>query len=419
MGQIEESVASYRKAISIKPDFPQAFCNLGNTLKELGLLEDAAANLQKFIASWPDLAEAEVHVNLGNTLKDLGRFEDAVLSYRKALVLKPDFAEVHLNIGNVFHEQGRLEDALACYQKANTINPGFVETYRNLGIVYQKLGRQEDAVTSFKKALEIRPDYAEAHRNLGQTFRKQGRMEEAKKSYARALEINPGLDDVSYSLSALSGETTEKAPESYVRKLFDSYAKGFDDHLANKLGYKIPALMRKSVDGVTDVQETFQRALDLGCGTGLVAESFLDRIKKIDGVDLSPKMLEQAETKAVYNTLYRQDLLEFLEGPEIQESEYDLVLSADTFIYVGRLDQIFAAVGRALKDGGLFVFSVEQLDKGDYKLLSSGRYSQSNAYITNLATDYGFSIVICDPVVIRTENNQPIPGNIFILRAAT
>jgi Flp pilus assembly protein TadD len=46
----------------------------------------------------PDFAEA--HSNLGNTLKELGRLDEALASYRQAIALKPDYAEAHYNLGN-------------------------------------------------------------------------------------------------------------------------------------------------------------------------------------------------------------------------------------------------------------------------------------------------------------------------------
>jgi len=71
-------LASYQKALAIKPDFANAHSNLGNVLRELGRLDEAVANYNKAIAIKPDLAE--IHNNLGNALQDLGRLDEAVTS---------------------------------------------------------------------------------------------------------------------------------------------------------------------------------------------------------------------------------------------------------------------------------------------------------------------------------------------------
>jgi len=238
----------------------------------------------------------------------------------------------------------------------------------------------------------------------------------AGKSYDRALEIDPGLDDVRHIRSAIRGETTEIAPAGYVRKLFDVYATRFDDHLVNKLGYEVPALLRQAVDSLADRPATFGRALDLGCGTGLVAENFADIVDGFTGIDLSPAMVEQATNKNIYNDLYVGDLCEVMDGPDIPDSGFDLVLCGDTLVYIGNLDPVFAAVGKAISVGGLFVFSVENMDQGTYKLLPSGRYSFSDGYISKLASDHRFAQEICHQVTLRTDKGRPISGNIYVLR---
>jgi tetratricopeptide (TPR) repeat protein len=71
---------------------------LGNTLQELGRLDEAEASHRQAIALKPDYAEA--HSNLGNTLKELGKLDEAEASYGQAIALKPDLAEAHHNLAN-------------------------------------------------------------------------------------------------------------------------------------------------------------------------------------------------------------------------------------------------------------------------------------------------------------------------------
>ena len=64
----KEAVEAYNKAISLKPDYADAYYNLGNALKEQGKLEDAIKAYKKAISLKPDYAEA--YYNIGITLKD-------------------------------------------------------------------------------------------------------------------------------------------------------------------------------------------------------------------------------------------------------------------------------------------------------------------------------------------------------------
>ena len=323
-----------------------------------------------------------------------------------------------IDLGVQHHNAGDLTKAEGIYKQILQSDPDQPVALHLLGVIAHQVGKNDTAVDLIARALALKPDYAEAHSNLGKTLKTLGRLEEALASLRSALDIDPGLQDVRHSISSIIGETTDIAPEKYVRELFDDYAGRFDNHLTNTLGYKVPALMRQAVDALPDGPNTFPRMLDLGCGTGMVAENFLDKAGEIDGVDLSPKMLEQAEAKGVYANLHLADVLEFLEGPDVRPAGYDLIVSADTFIYIGKLDGIFTAARQALTDGGLFVFSVEHLEDGDFKLLPSSRYSQSDTYIEKLAAESGFAVVCHDPVVVRVEKEVPIPGRIFVLRAA-
>jgi tetratricopeptide (TPR) repeat protein len=72
---------------------------LGNTLQELGRLDEAETSYKQAIALKPDFVEA--HSNLGKTLQELGRLDKAELSYKQAIALKPDFAEAHSMLTSV------------------------------------------------------------------------------------------------------------------------------------------------------------------------------------------------------------------------------------------------------------------------------------------------------------------------------
>ncbi len=449
-GNLETAEEGYRKILDVNPDHATANHLLGVVAFQAGMAEESLKLIAKAIAIDP--GKAIFHCNLGNTLQALGRANEAIASHQKALSLSPELSQSHNSLGYLLQLQGRLQESLACFDKAVAANPAYAEAYSNRGIVLRKLGADEDAAESFRNALEINPDYAEAHNNLGNTLRGMEKLEDAVASYNRAiaikpdfveahcnlghalkklgqtedalvryrhaLKVNPGLEDVRHHIASICGETTDIAPEKYVRGLFDDYAGRFDEHLTNELGYKIPTLMREAVDALADGPDSFAQVLDLGCGTGMVAENFRDLAGEIDGVDLSPKMLEQAGTKGLYANLYLSDVQAFFEGPDVRPTGYDLILSADTFIYIGKLDGIFSAIRRALTDDGLFVFSVEYLEDGDFKLLPSSRYSQSEAYIEKLAEGSGFSVACKTPVVIRIENDVPISGRLFVLRVS-
>ena len=69
---------------------------MGIALKEQGKLEEAIEGLQQRPSIKPDYAEA--YNNMGNALKDQGKLEEAIEAYNKSLFINPDNAEAVENL---------------------------------------------------------------------------------------------------------------------------------------------------------------------------------------------------------------------------------------------------------------------------------------------------------------------------------
>ena len=70
--------------------------------------------------------------------------------------------------------------------------------------------------------------------------------------------------------------------------------------MVHDLGYRAPQILRSlaemlmiGLDGPLDI-------LDLGCGTGLAGEAFKSLARRLDGIDLSPLMIERAKGRGIY-----------------------------------------------------------------------------------------------------------------------
>ena len=86
--RLDEAIACYERAISLRPDHAEAHANLGAAFLMQEQLDRANAVCQKAISLKPDLAAA--HFNLGLALQDLKRLEEAVACFEKVLAIKPD-----------------------------------------------------------------------------------------------------------------------------------------------------------------------------------------------------------------------------------------------------------------------------------------------------------------------------------------
>ncbi|KAF7175005.1 hypothetical protein CNMCM7691_005473 [Aspergillus felis] len=113
-------------------------------------------------------------------------------------------------------------------------------------------------------------------------------------------------------------------------------------------------------------QVTNQTVLDLGCGCGQFCSWASENgAASVHGIDASAKMLEKArESNGADNITYEQGDLDLsLTHPnstplKLRENAYDIVHSSQVFHHLENLAATFAAIYKALKPGGRFVFSV-------------------------------------------------------------
>jgi tetratricopeptide (TPR) repeat protein len=191
LGRYEEAIASYDKALLIEPNFYKSWNNRGWALANLGRHEEAIASYDKAIEIKPDLYSA--WNNRGLALRDLRQFEDAIASYDKAIKIKPDKHEAWYNRGIALRNLGQFEEEIASYDKAIEIKPDLYSAWLNRGIALGHLRRFEEEIASYDKAIKIKPDKHEAWYNRGIALRNLGQFEEEIASYDKAIEIKPDL----------------------------------------------------------------------------------------------------------------------------------------------------------------------------------------------------------------------------------
>ncbi len=194
LGKKDTALASYDRALTLRPDNAEALCNRGLTLHELKRFAEALASYDRALAMQPDIAE--VLYNRGNTLKELKRFAEALASYDRALTEWPDFAEALANRGLILHELKQFEEALASYDRALTVRPDYAEALANRGLTLHELRRFDEALASYDRVLTMLPDSVEVLSNRGLTLHELRRFDEALASYDRALTMLPDFAEV-------------------------------------------------------------------------------------------------------------------------------------------------------------------------------------------------------------------------------
>jgi predicted TPR repeat methyltransferase len=267
------------------------------------------------------------------------------------------------------------------------------------------------AADLMRDAVALAPGWVAGWYRLGELLDETGRPAEAVEAWREALRLDPA-DRLGASLKLeLAGvlAVSEMPPSGFVETLFDQYAGEFDTALVEQLGYRVPKLIEEAivVSGIT----SFARAVDLGCGTGLMGERLRHIVSFLEGIDISAGMLARARAKGVYDRLEQGDLQMLVPGTD----RVDLVTAADVLIYLGRLERVFGTVAAMLAPGGLFAFSVEShAGPEDLILRDSRRYAHSRRYVAEQLDAGGFDVVSMEQAHLRSDRGAPISGLVVL-----
>ena len=192
-GRIGEAEHHYRQAIALRPDYAEAYNNLGTVLKAQGKLEEARACFERTLAAYPNVAL--VHYNLGNVLGMLHRPAEAIASLRRAIELDSRYVAAYNNLAIVLLNQHQVAEAEDCCRRAIALDPNYAEAYNSLGNVLKALGRLDESTHCYQRALALRPNSAEALNNLGAVLLALGNLDGALEQCNRAIACNPRLVD--------------------------------------------------------------------------------------------------------------------------------------------------------------------------------------------------------------------------------
>ena len=402
----------YRQILDAVPDYPDAVHYSGVLAHQEGRSGEAVALIRRSLELEPD--RADWHSNLGIVLRDSLELDEAIAACRRAIALDPNHANAHNNLGVLLRAQGHAVEAEAAYRAAIRVSPEHADAYTNLGILLTGQKRTREAAVCFFKVITLTPKHPEARRLLALAHCALGEVDEAVAIFEEWLKEEPDHPIARHMISACSGrEVPARASDAFIEMTFDSFAGSFDAKLA-KLQYRAPDLVAAMVaDSVAGSSKCLD-VLDAGCGTGLCGPLVAPYARRLVGVDLSARMLDRARARNVYDELVKRELTAYLrESP----GTFDVIVSADTLVYFGPLEEVVAAAANALCPGGRLVFTVEELrgasSGADYAIRSHGRYGHTREYLARVLSGANLRPEIV-PAELRLEAGEPVQGLVVL-----
>jgi predicted TPR repeat methyltransferase len=262
------------------------------------------------------------------------------------------------------------------------------------------------AIAEFQRALKLDPALTKAQYLLGCAWLEAGEPDRALEAFAELTDYEPA--------DALAGKIAEadamrgaaRSNPRYVQHLFDQFSADYDQRMIGHLAYRAPAILSELAGLVMGARDNLD-ILDLGCGTGLGGAAFAELAARIDGIDLSPAMLEKARARGIYADLTVADLESFLDS---DGRLYDLILAADTVVYLGDLARVFAGARARLKPGGFFLFTTEKKTGEGFECGPKRRWRHSEPYLRATAQAAGLDIAGFMAASPRNEAGIAVEG---------
>ncbi|MEO7281830.1 MAG: tetratricopeptide repeat protein [Casimicrobium sp.] len=351
-----------------------------------------------------------------STLKNEFAFADAIEEARLRDVLKaaPQQPNAMLALGKFLTAHARDREAASLFRLALRTDSAHVEARFSLAaLLHSYEANRGEAVTLLREVLALDPDSVDAYRMLAWSLLTQEKRCDAVAVLREWVKRAPRDPTAQHLLAAYSQDSVPKrAPDEFVRKIFDNSADYFDALLRDTLSYCAPEVLMAALQ--PRMPAAFASVCDFGCGTGLCAPLLRPLTKQLVGVDLSERMIEKARSLSLYDTLVVTEGTTYLRA---NCDAHDLIFAADTLEYFGALDELLQAAFVSLLGAGFIAFTVERQPNDrvhGFELSDTGRYRHSDAYVIAQLSAAGFVDIELTIDTVRIEAGRAVAALVVV-----
>lgn len=178
--------------------YPEMHNLLGRLLGRAGVdPQQVISEFRSAVRLRPDFVEA--YNNLGLALTQSDRTTEAIRAFEEALRLDPDFVDARANLGGVLVVVD-ADRAVRQLQQALGANPSHLNAHYNLSRAYNSLGERPKEIKHLEAALQIDRNFARAHFALGKALIAERRTDQAVAHLERAVALDSSLGEARYQL---------------------------------------------------------------------------------------------------------------------------------------------------------------------------------------------------------------------------
>ncbi len=199
-GMHSEAIKCFKEAVSLKPDFFEAWRELGTAYSLIEDYKNAVNALKKAKELNPkDLATV---YNLGVCYSNLKEYDNAIKCFNTVVTKEPDNVSAWYNLGVTYMQKGAKMSAVNAFKKVTELEPSNENAWYSLGVLYYQMKDYDKAIEGFLKVLEINPENVSALSNISVVYSLKGDYKSAIKYLERATQLSPDNPDIWYNLGA-------------------------------------------------------------------------------------------------------------------------------------------------------------------------------------------------------------------------
>lgn len=196
---VNKAIAYYRKALTLKTDYPQVHFNLGICLSRIGKHDEALCCFDEAIRLQPSYAKA--YVQRGIILKNQDKKFEALEALNQAIKHDPKSWEAYYQLGLASRDINQFDAAIKHLQTSISLNPSNIVTLFELATTYHMVENTQACLALYEKILELAPGNISALYNYGFTLKKLGNIKEAMTIYDQVLVKDPNYAQAHFSRS--------------------------------------------------------------------------------------------------------------------------------------------------------------------------------------------------------------------------
>ncbi len=383
---------------------------------QCGDYETAKKRLQESLAD--NQPNAQIYEMLAFIALYEREFSTAETLFRKALQVDNNRAQSYFYLALFCCGSDQLSFALDYLLKALAADPVHLGSLLLLGNLFIQSGDIIAAEKAFIHVLALCPDHILAWYGLLELWKNSGCLRKNIKKLNDTLHILPDSLPLKHLRALFNEDVPAAAPAYFICAFYGAFCDLFAPWLSATAATSHLRQLVNMVKALPQLgKQQYISLLDLGCGTGVVAELLADICGISVGVDITPQMLAIARRSKKYDALYEMDMIEYMQS---SDSSFDLVIAAGALRWIGNLQPFFHAARAVMRPEGLLAFILDKEHSSlAYSVADCGRYNHHETYIHDTAQSEGLQIIAHHEFQDAESSSYKQIRHLFIIKKMT